>query len=354
MGLLDFDVNKVAQNPAFQLGLGILGSNTGNYGEGGPAYAGGLQYMSRQQALNNENLRRQQEQKLKEEMFKQQQAQYQQQQKAYQQQQAKQQANKQWMQANNPKLVGAPSFVQQAAIKSQYPGAATYGTTPYFDKVGNAWQTSSAGGARKLNVPLQKPAQMLNLGNQYLPVNPINAQPIRQGYDIEPKVTETPGFRSKVKTAEMQAKSRVESESELSDLEASLPRLEQVVNELGELGKKATYTEFGQAIDSTKRQLGMEVGEGGIARKEYISKVDNEILPLLRQTFGAAFTQKEGDTLKATLGDPNVSPAEKNAVLRSFIQTKRAQIETQRRKLNMPPTEAPNTTSGEFEELWGR
>ncbi|PPD28118.1 MAG: hypothetical protein CTY21_13330 [Methylomonas sp.] len=117
-----------------------------------------------------------------------------------------------------------------------------------------------------------------------------------------------------------------ESTVKLKELKTSLPGLEQVAADLSALGKKATYTMTGQGVDAVRRQLGMSAGEGSVARKEYISKVDNEILPLLRSTFGAAFTAKEGDSLKATLGDPNASPEEKDAVLRSFIQTKRAQI----------------------------
>ena len=118
-----------------------------------------------------------------------------------------------------------------------------------------------------------------------------------------------------------------ESAVRLKGAESALPGLENVVKDLNKLGKKATYTVAGQTINSARRQLGMSVGEGAVARKEYIAKVDNEVLPMLRSTFGAAFTQKEGESLKATLGDPNASSEEKDAVLRSFIQSKRAQIE---------------------------
>ena len=80
----------------------------------------------------------------------------------------------------------------------------------------------------------------------------------------------------------------------------------------------------------------MDVGEGAVARKEYITRVDNEVLPLLRQIFGAQFTQKEGESLKATLGDPDASPEEKDAVLKSFIETKIAQARTLKRRTGQP------------------
>lgn len=136
--------------------------------------------------------------------------------------------------------------------------------------------------------------------------------------------------------------------TELADIEASLPRLNTIVNELSELGKKATYTLAGQATDIAMRQAGLTPRDAAIARKEYISKVDNEILPLLRQTFGAAFTVKEGESLRATLGDVNASPEEKDAVLKSFISQKISQVEVKRRRAGEPVykigdiTNAPN------------
>jgi len=127
-----------------------------------------------------------------------------------------------------------------------------------------------------------------------------------------------------------------ENAVKLQDMESMMPRLETVTAELSDLGKKATYTMVGQGANFARRQLGMGVGEGAIARKEYISKVDNEILPLLRQTFGAQFTQKEGESLKQTLGDTNASPEEKDAVLKSFIETKYGQIAGLKRRAGQP------------------
>jgi len=133
------------------------------------------------------------------------------------------------------------------------------------------------------------------------------------------------------------------AEARLADYEAALPHLEQVVTDLSALGKKATYTLAGQAWDSAKRQLGMDVGEGATARVEYMKKVDNEVLPLLRQTFGAQFTLQEGRDLRTTLGDPDLSPAEKDAALVAFIDAQRAKIETATRRVqaNKAPHAAP-------------
>lgn len=129
-----------------------------------------------------------------------------------------------------------------------------------------------------------------------------------------------------------------ESVVKLAEIESMMPRLGALTQELSALGKNATYTIAGQAADSARRQAGLPVGESAIARKEYISKVDNEVMPLLRQTFGAAFTEREGASLRATLGDPDVSPAEKDAVLKSFIESKLGQIQSLQRRTGASQT----------------
>jgi hypothetical protein len=69
--------------------------------------------------------------------------------------------------------------------------------------------------------------------------------------------------------------------------------------------------------------------ESAVARTKYIAIVDNQILPLLRDTFGSQFTEREGASLKVTMGDPNLSPTQKQAVLKTFIEQKQRDIEAQ-------------------------
>lgn len=155
---------------------------------------------------------------------------------------------------------------------------------------------------------------------------------------LEEQLEIAPQIKQAEAAAQEVGKREGEAQGSLQYNLAALPRLEEVVKQLSELGQTATYTKAGQARDAVLRETGGLFGlvdestEGGIARKEYVSKVDNEILPLLRETFGAQFTEKEGESLKRTLGDPNATPAEKDAVLRSFIQNKVAQIEVLRRQ----------------------
>lgn len=141
------------------------------------------------------------------------------------------------------------------------------------------------------------------------------------------------GMEPRIQSAKEESKRISETKKELVEREASIPRLIRVVENLGKLSKKATYSIPGQAVDWVAAQSGYGATEGAKARTEYQSIIDNEILPLLRQTFGAQFTQKEGESLRATLGDVNKTPAEKQAVLSSFIDSKIGQIETLKRQI---------------------
>ncbi|MGL6208723.1 MAG: hypothetical protein ACRC14_02695 [Paracoccaceae bacterium] len=127
----------------------------------------------------------------------------------------------------------------------------------------------------------------------------------------------------------------------LDSTSSKMEGLEQVVSQLETLADKATYTYAGQVRDTVKKQLGLEPGEAAIARSEYIAMVDNQVLPMLRDTFGAAFTVREGETLRATLGDPDKSPQEKKAVLRAFIEQKKRDIKALETRTGQPGSDAP-------------
>ena len=199
----------------------------------------------------------------------------------------------------------------------------------YYNKLPDA--------AKKDFLNVKRAQQALNLGGSY--------GILGSGGQIEQQIPKTlaPENLPETKMAQAEATEKGRSMGEkgvlLNSSEAKMPQLESAVSSLSELGKTATYTKAGQARDFIARQLGAQVPDSAVARAEYISRVDNEILPLLRDTFGAAFTQKEGDSLKATLGDPNMAPKEKDAVLKSFIETKRATIGSMRRELGANPTQ---------------
>jgi hypothetical protein len=131
--------------------------------------------------------------------------------------------------------------------------------------------------------------------------------------------------------------------SDLSERVADIPQLENTVKQLSELGKKATYTTSGQIVDFLRKEANLSPREGAVARTEYMSVIDNQILPLLRQTFGAQFTENEGKTLRATMGNPDKTPQEKDAALRSFIDQKYQTINSRQRQLGLPVTDFSNS-----------
>lgn len=123
----------------------------------------------------------------------------------------------------------------------------------------------------------------------------------------------------------------------LADLESNYPTLVQNVNELRELGKTATYTMAGKAWNAVKRETGFGATPGGIARTAYENKVRTTILPLLRTTFGAQFTEPEGRRLETTLGDPDKTPEEKDAALTAYMDAEYRKIQTAKRRVGADP-----------------
>lgn len=224
---------------------------------------------------------------------------------------------------------------KQKAIKSSGAGP--------MDVQETLWYMQQPPETQKQHLALKRAQQLMNLGGTQAVLDQTTGQ-ISQSYQVTPKPDQMPSFQGAQSRAKKEGTMEGEQSAELSEMEANLPRIEIVAGQLSELGNKSTYTTSGKIYDVVRKEAGLQTREAAIARKEYISKVDNEVLPLLRQTFGSAFTQKEGESLKATLGDADASPEEKDAVLRSFIDSKRAQVETQKRKLGMSAKEYAGVT----------
>ncbi len=152
-----------------------------------------------------------------------------------------------------------------------------------------------------------------------------------------------PGIAKDVAIATSVGKDTGEKTSLYQSATSKLPQLNRVVSKLDSLADKATYSLGGKATDYLANQAGFETNSG-TARAAYLKTVDNEVLPLLRDTFGAAFTVAEGDNLRATLGGDNLTPAQKKEALRAFIDNKYATLESMGRELGQTPNfpEVPN------------
>lgn len=144
-----------------------------------------------------------------------------------------------------------------------------------------------------------------------------------------------PAIRTAVKLAEKAAAARGETLTTLQRAEAALPGLIETVDTLKELAPIVTSTIGGKVFDFAVKESGFGATKGATARAKFIAIVSNQVLPLLKETFGAAFTAVEGAELKATMGDPDASPEQKIAQLEAFITQKRRSIQTAQRELSL-------------------
>lgn len=238
-----------------------------------------------------------------------------------------------FLQQNAPELaqaVGAGMPITtawQAYMKqreAQTPGKATYSVQPIYgtDENGNAvlGTMGNDGSFKKVDTGgfnISTGVDKIDLGTHWGLIDK------RSGQLVGSMPKDNEGQAADIASG----KARGEAIASYRSMVSKMPGLEQVVSDLDKLADEATYTYGGVALDEGRRQLGMEPRDSAVARTKYIAMVDNQILPLLRDTFGAQFTKEEGDSLRATLGDPYKSPAEKKAVLQAFIAQKRRDVE---------------------------
>ena len=89
--------------------------------------------------------------------------------------------------------------------------------------------------------------------------------------------------------------------------------------------------------DVLVKESGFGATRGKTARTKFIAIVSNQILPLLKPTFGGSFTVEEGKKLEATLGDPDNSIDEKMAALDAFMDQNERNIRGKKLQLGGAP-----------------
>ena len=132
-----------------------------------------------------------------------------------------------------------------------------------------------------------------------------------------------------------EAKNRAEVQQKANALESGLPAFEEMAKQLNEVGKDATYTMPGQAWDWTVRNLGLGATKGAEARERYRQIVNNELLPKLRETFGGQLSDAERESLLSTLGNVDLSAKEREQAVKSFIESKKRQLDGYKRQLGI-------------------
>ncbi len=153
-------------------------------------------------------------------------------------------------------------------------------------------------------------------------------------------------IKSAVKQAEVEAKARGETATDLTKAKAALPGIKEVVGKLKVLADGATFTLAGRGFNEIAKQFGFST-KGDTARSSMVAIVDNQVLPLLKPIFGAAFTKTEGDSLKKSLLDPDSTPDSRKAQLDAFLTQMERNIETKERESNQQsPGEDFTSSSG--------
>lgn len=122
-------------------------------------------------------------------------------------------------------------------------------------------------------------------------------------------------------------------QQEVHERNANLPALLENTKKLKDLADTATQTIWGEGRDWVKGRMFGQDTEGGMARAAFESYLRGSVLPSLRATYGAQFTQVEGDNLVKTLSDPTAAPGTKMAAIDAFVENAETQLRAARAEL---------------------
>lgn len=222
----------------------------------------------------------------------------------------------------------------------------------------NIFDATKMSGAQRRSAPLIAQGQFGQAAQQYESIDPVKQEELamkQAEYDKFRLEQEEKARRAalmspkemaklspyELKREEEQAKVDVKARKEWQDLEAGFPSLQSGMKDIEELAKAATFTEAGKVSDYVTRQFGGET-YGAQARDLLEAKINQEILPNLKATFGTQLSDKEYDRLRSTLGDPDSPPETKIKVIQSYVQRAKRNLQTKRRKFGFKETQAAN------------
>ena len=139
---------------------------------------------------------------------------------------------------------------------------------------------------------------------------------------------------SKIALAKQMADATGEAFTDLARAEAALPFVLESVAELRKLAPLATSTMGGQVWDFAVKETGFGSTKGANARTGFTSIIRNQILPLIKPTFGGAPSEAEGQKLEDTLGDINATPEQKLVALDAYIAQQYRNIKTKKAEVS--------------------
>lgn len=124
-------------------------------------------------------------------------------------------------------------------------------------------------------------------------------------------------------------KARGAEEISYAKMQAGMPGIEKAIKSLSNLANTANYTIPQELLADSRRQLGLSVSQGAIDAAQYESVLNNILLPRLRSIFGARVTNFDVTAAAKMLGNPKLSPPEKQVQLQSFIDQAIENVKTE-------------------------
>ena len=134
-----------------------------------------------------------------------------------------------------------------------------------------------------------------------------------------------PRVEAAIADAKRSATVKGEALTELDRMNAALPELRASVEQLKNLAPLATHTLVGKGFNALVQELGFGATTGKTARDRFISIMRNQILPMLKPTFGGIVSDSERKALMETMADPDSPPETKIATLNDFLNRKEQQ-----------------------------
>ena len=173
------------------------------------------------------------------------------------------------------------------------------------------------------------------------PNDPKDAEQIKLVDNRLNYLSQNPEQVGKISTSREMGKNLAGDLNKFRTLSSQLPAMRSTIESLKGLADDATYTRFGSAIDTTLKELAGMSLKGAEAKELYEAKIRDVLLEQLRPTFGAQFTEREGERLIGLLGKPNQTPEQKKALLTSYLEEYVKNIESLRAGLEWYGVDIP-------------
>ena len=136
-----------------------------------------------------------------------------------------------------------------------------------------------------------------------------------------------PEIQRNISIAKWNGTNEAEEKDVIASMSANLPALRATTERLKGLAATASFSLPQKGFNFVMQQAFGVTPQGSTDRERMKSIVNNMILPLLKQTFGASFTVNEKDELKATLLDMDMPAPARIAALEEYMNGKTRELQ---------------------------